>query len=305
MTTFKLPGEPGKLPDKQNKLSGKTGLYGIFGNPIRHSLSPQMHNAAFEALGLNHVYLPFEVSPEQLQKAVAAIVPLGIRGLNITIPHKETVLPFLDEITPEALRIGAVNTIEVSSGRLIGHNTDGKGFVSSLFEAGVDPAGMSVFILGAGGAAKGVAMALLDAGVSELFILVRRQEKGTELAKRLSKVSPQTKVSVAAFDSKSVPTATKNHPVLLINTTPLGMKMADALPFPTEHIQASWVVADLIYTPYETPLLLAAKNSGALTVPGLGMLLHQGVLAFEIWTKQKPPLEIMQKTLFQAFKDLQ
>lgn len=285
-------------------LSGKTGIFGIFGHPITHTLSPQMHMAAFEVLKLDNVYLPFSVRPEQLNKAIAGIIPLGIRGLNITIPHKESVLPFLDDITPEAVGMGAVNTIEVSSGRLIGHNTDGKGFVKSLFEAGVDPSGMSVFILGAGGAAKGVAIALLDAGVSELVILVRQQEKGAELAKRLCSISPQTQVSVIEFNPKTLPASTGGRPVLLINTTPLGMKTGDPLPFPPEKIHATWVVADLIYNPYETPLLLAAQKIGALTVPGLGMLLHQGVLAFEIWTKQKPPIEVMQKALFQAFTDL-
>ncbi len=286
-------------------LSGKTGVFGIMGKPIRHTLSPQMHMAAFEALCLDNIYLPFTVQPEQLKKAVDAIVPLGIRGLNITIPHKEAVLPLLDEIAPEALGIGAVNTIEGSSGRLIGHNTDGKGFVRSLLEAGVDPAGMSVFMLGAGGAAKGVAISLLNAGVSEMIILARRQEKGAELAKRLCAISPRSQVTVAAFRPEKGQTSTTGRPILLINTTPLGMKTGDPLPFPPENIQSDWVVADLIYNPYETPLLIAAKQIGALTVPGLGMLLHQGVLAFEIWTKQKPPVEVMRKALFQAFPDLQ
>ncbi len=287
------------------RLSGKTGTFGILGNPIRHTLSPQMHLAAFEALGLDNVYLPFAVKPAQLKKAMEAIIPLGMRGLNITIPHKESVLPFLDEISLSAKRIGAVNTIEVSAGRLIGHNTDGKGFVKSLLEAGLDPSEMSVLMLGAGGAAKGVAIALLDAGVSEMTLQVRRQEKGAELAKRLYAMSPQVRLSVSTFSPKTTPASTTGRPILLINTTPLGMKADDPLPFLPSHIQANWVVADLIYNPYETPLLIAAKEIGAKTVPGLGMLLHQGVLAFEIWTKQKPPVEAMKKALFQALTDLQ
>lgn len=287
-----------------SRLSGKTGIFGIFGCPIHHTLSPQMHLAAFEALGLDNVYLPFAVHPEQLKKAVESILPLGLRGLNITIPHKESVMPFLDEIDPSAKNIGAVNTIEVSSGRLIGHNTDGKGFVRSLFEAGVNPVGMSVLMLGTGGAAKGVAIALLDAGVTEIIILARRREKGVELSKHLKTMSPQTKISVLDFNSKPVHAGATDCPILLINTTPLGMKAGDPLPFSPLNIQESWVVADLIYNPYETSLLIAAKEIGAKTVPGLGMLLHQGTLAFEIWTQQKPPLAVMRKALFQAFKDL-
>ena len=283
--------------------SGRTQIFGIFGYPVRHTLSPQMHHAAFEALGLQNAYLPFEVHPDQLKKAVESIVPLGIRGVNVTIPHKKNVIPFLDQIDPEAKKMGAVNTIKNEAGRLIGFNTDGRGFVASLREAGVDPAGMTVLLIGAGGAARGLSVALLDAGVSEMHILARRAEAGLRLAEHLKSFSPGFKISSQGFDVRNQ-IVKGNTPVLLINTTPLGMGTEDPLPFPLSQIGATWVIADLIYRPYETPLLTEAKKIGALTVPGLGMLLHQGALAFEIWTGHLPPIEIMRQALLDAFSSI-
>jgi len=262
-----------------------------------------MQGAAFETLGLPHLYLPFEVHPEHLRKAVEAIIPLGLQGLNLTIPHKESVMPFLDKIDSEAEKMGAVNTIEVCSGALIGHNTDGRGFLASLLETGVNPAGMKVLLLGAGGAARGVAVALLSAGVSEMVIMARNKVRAGALAKNLKAISPKVAISVKPFSFEKGQALRKKHPTLLINSTPLGMKASDPLPFSAREIQSDWVVADLIYRPYETPLLLAAKKNGAKIVPGLGMLLHQGALAFEIWTKMKAPLEPMRKSLRLAFED--
>lgn len=281
--------------------SGRTQIFGIFGYPVRHTLSPQMHHAAFEALGLQHAYLPFEVHPDQLKKAVESIVPLGIRGVNVTLPHKKNVIPFLDQIDPEAEKMGAVNTIKNEAGRLIGFNTDGRGFVASLREAGVDPAGMTVLLIGAGGAARGVSVALLDAGVSEIHILARRVEAGLRLAEHLKSFSPGCSLSSSEFDFRNPVPVKGNAPVLLINSTPLGMKPEDPYPFPLSQIEATWVIADLIYRPYETALLTEAKKIGAKTVPGLGMLLYQGALAFEIWTGQKPPIGIMRQALLAAF----
>ncbi len=282
------------------KYTGQSKLYGIFGHPIQHSLSPQMHQAAFKDLGLQNLYLPFDVHPKLLKKAVDALIPLGFHGLNITIPHKETVMPFLDQIDREATRIGAVNTIEVRSGRLIGHNTDGKGFITSLNEENVDPAALAVILIGAGGAAKGVAVSLLSAGVSKMTLLVRQVNKGETLGKQLQALSPRSDISVRGMQEKKPPPMGDNRPVLLINATPLGMHEDDPLPFPEEWIKADWVVSDLIYRPHETPLLLSAKNKGAKTVSGMGMLLHQGALSFEIWTGIKPPTKVMHKALLKG-----
>ncbi len=284
--------------------SGYSKVFGIFGCPIQHTLSPQMQHAAFEALGLPNTYLPFEVHPDQLKKAVESIVALRIQGINVTIPHKEKVIPFLDELDPEARKIGAVNTIKNDAGRLIGFNTDGKGYLRSLQEAGVDPTGMTVILIGSGGAAKGLAIALLTAGVEEMILRVRRKSAGEALAAQLKTTLPQSKVSVVGFND--IPNASiKNHPpTLLINTTPLGMKKDDPLPFPTSQIKPEWLVSDLIYYPNETRFLFEAKQNGAKTVSGLGMLLHQGALSFEIWTETKPPIEAMRQALSVAISQL-
>jgi shikimate dehydrogenase len=286
--------------DVAGSITGETRTFGIFGDPIVHTLSPLMQNAAFKALGLSCRYLPFQVHPENLKKAVEAIIPLGIRGVNVTIPHKVAVIPHLDSVAAEALKIGAVNTIETASGRLIGHNTDGAGFLASLSELNIDPSGKRVILIGAGGASRGVAVALLSAGVSEMILMARTAERGRHLARHLNALSSQLKVSVQGMDLMKEPSLKENGSTLLINSTPLGMKMHDPLPFPASLIDPRWVVADLIYRPYETPLLSAAKKIGAKTVPGLGMLLHQGALAFEIWTKEPPPLKVMKEVLQRA-----
>lgn len=281
-------------------ITGKTRIFGIFGDPIAHTLSPVMQNAAFEALGLPCQYLPFQVHTENLKKALEAILPLGIQGVNVTIPHKEAVIPFLDSVEAEAEKIGAVNTIETASNRLIGHNTDGKGFLASLSEMNIDPSGRRVILIGAGGAARGVAIALLSAGISEIILMTRTVERGKILANRLGSLSPRLKVSVRGMGLEKESPLKPDRSTLLINSTPLGMKENDPLPFPSELLDPNWIVADLIYRPDETPLLLAAKKTGAKTIPGLGMLLHQGALAFEIWTKEKAPLQVMRDALRNA-----
>jgi len=283
--------------------SGETKVFGIFGKPVRHSLSPQMHHAAFEALNLPHVYLPFEIHSDQLEQAVLSMRVLGLEGINITIPHKEKVMPYLDAIDPEAEKIGAVNTIKNNDGRLIGFNTDGRGFVASLREAGVDPSGRAVVLLGAGGAAKGVAIALLEAGIAEVHILARRAVAAETLATHLKRISPTSKITAAAYSPEKEVSLRTECPILLINSTPLGMSAKDPLPFSTTQIMPHWVVSDLIYRPYETPLLIAAKKKGAKIVPGLGMLLHQGALAFEIWTGLSAPIDRMRQVLRDAFSN--
>ncbi len=255
-----------------------------------------MHNAAFSALGLPHLYLPFGVSPRRLKTAIASIDALGIRGLNITRPHKEAVIPYLDRLTDEAEKIGAVNTIQIFRGKKIGHNTDGLGYLNSLLEANVDPSGMRVILLGSGGAARGVAVSLLTQKISELIIMARSEARGAILAKELSVLFPKRKISLVPFDQKGF----KNQPLLLINTTPLGMKNDDPLPFSSECLHPKWIVSDLIYAPAQTALLQAASAMGAKTVSGLGMLLHQGAISFEIWTKQKAPIAVMRLALEQA-----
>lgn len=281
-------------------ITGQTKLFGIFGHPVAHTLSPFMHNAAFDAVGLPYRYVPFEVPPDRLEGAVKGILPLGIRGVNVTIPHKEAILPFLDQVDEEAKMIGAVNTVEVISGRLIGHNTDGRGFLESLFEMKVALSGKRVILLGAGGAARAVAAVLAQQSIAEMVIVARTAARGKALADRLAAISPGLKVSLRGADWSSPLPADPDRSTLLINTTPLGMKQEDPLPFPIHLIDSRWSVADLIYRPAETALLAAAKRAGSQVIPGLGMLLHQGVLAFEIWTGQKAPLSVMRQALQNA-----
>ncbi|MCG3115232.1 MAG: shikimate dehydrogenase [Candidatus Manganitrophus sp. SA1] len=278
-------------------ITGQTKIFGIFGHPVAHTLSPLMHNAAFDALGLPYRYLPFEVRPDRLEGAVKGILPLGILGVNVTIPHKETILPFLDEIDEEAGKVGAVNTIEVAADRLIGRNTDGHGFLESLRERNVDLSGKRVILLGAGGAAKGIAVALAQQPIAEMVIAARTALRGKALADRVTAVAPRLKTSIIGVDFGPGFPADSDRPTLLVNTTPLGMKQGDPSPFPPRLLDPRWSVADLIYRPEETPLLAAAKEGGATVIPGLGMLLHQGALAFEIWTKQKAPLSKMRQAL--------
>ena len=277
-----------------------TNLLGIFGYPIRHTLSPVLHQAAFRALGLPYYYLPFEVAPEKLKDAMAAVIALNMKGVNITRPHKETVIPYLYRLTKDAQKIGAVNTIEIVNGQPIGHNTDGAGFLQSLADEKIDPAGMRVILLGAGGAARAVAVALLTRKISRLVIVSRSAKRGHALAKHLALLC-RNKIEIKwhPFDAKK---SFSDEMTLLINTTPLGMKKSDPLPYSPDLFHPTWIVADLIYSPHKTALLLAAEREGLKTVPGIGMLLHQGALSFEIWTKQKAPIEAMrnalQKTLY-------
>jgi shikimate dehydrogenase len=282
-------------PQKQREI-----IFGIFGGSVGHSLSPAMHNAAFSAIGFPGHYLPFDVSPEHLHDAVRAISAFGIGGVNITIPHKERVGAMLDRVDENAVRIGAVNTINVVAGKRIGHNTDGEGFLRSLREAGVEPEGMRVILVGAGGAALGVAFALFDAGISQMTVLARSPEKVGLLLARIGAAFPNAKIASAPRNSLPPRLPGRN---LLINATPLGLIPDDPLPYPADHLESigsGGCVADLVYRPYETPLLVAAKQRGLKTVPGIGMLLHQGALAFEIWTARPAPIAVMREALMAA-----
>jgi shikimate dehydrogenase len=273
------------------------GVFGIFGDPIGHSLSPVIHNAAFEALNLPYRYVPFHVTSGKLKEAVTAISALGIGGINVTIPHKETIIPFLTGLSDEARKVGAVNTVEVVEDTLIGHNTDGRGFLKSLSEAGVNPDGMRVILLGAGGAARGVAVSLLNANISELYIVARSMERRKVLHNDLCALFPNKKVLEPPFNKNNF----SNAPTLLINATPLGMHLGDPLPYPLSRAYPNWVVADLVYNPRKTPFLIAAEAAGMKVVPGIGMLLHQAAFSFEIFTKQKAPIEAMRTAILAYF----
>ncbi len=277
-------------------INSNTKLTGVFGYPVEHSLSPAMHNAAFSHLKLNYLYLPFLVHPDNLEEAVRSIVALGIEGVNITIPHKQTVIPYLDEVSQEAELIGAVNTIKRVDKRLVGYNTDGKGFISSLEEElGVIPEGKSILIVGAGGVARAVAIQSALEGASKVAIANRTEEKAKDLARYIE--DNIKGCSTEALSISELKDAILSADIL-INATPVGM-----ISYPVKRlIETEWlnedlIVCDLVYNPRQTQLLREAKENGARTLEGLGMLVLQGALALKIWTGREAPLSIMRQTL--------
>ncbi|MDD3654164.1 MAG: shikimate dehydrogenase [Desulfotomaculaceae bacterium] len=286
----------------KNGISGHTRVCGIFGYPIGHSFSPAMHNAAFSALGLDFVYVPFLVEPGNLPAAVEAVKTLGLAGVNITIPHKQAALPLLDEVTEAAKLIGAVNTIVNRSGRLLGDNTDGAGFLRSLEETtGFAPADKTVLMLGAGGAARAVAIQLALAGVKKVFLINRSRERAEILAAQIAGKTT-AKVEVVPWpDGKNKQCLREmlRGAELVVQSTPLGMYPEEVLtvPLPDNIFRPGQVVCDLVYNPGETLFLKNARHAGATTVNGLGMLLYQGVLAFELWTGMSAPVAVMRKAL--------
>lgn len=275
-------------------ITGKTALYGIFGYPVEHTFSPGMHNAAFQKLALDAAYVPFAVHPDRLAEAMQAIIPLGLKGLNVTVPHKERVVPLLHDLSQEARLIGAVNTIEVRDGALVGHNTDGRGFLRSMKEdAGFSPRKKRILIIGSGGAARAVSFSLALAGASSLALFDSEQAKAERLAADLA---AKTGVAASPIGEDGIAAAAAEAHCI-INATPLGLKKSDILPIGTEYIAKKHLVCDLVYNPPDTGLLRAAKARGAKRLGGIGMLLFQGVIAFEIWTGRKPPVALMKKAL--------
>ncbi|TDX43688.1 shikimate dehydrogenase [Orenia marismortui] len=275
---------------------------GLFGYPVEHSLSPAMHNNAFKELDLNYLYLPFAVKKENVEEAVNGIRGMNLRGVNVTIPHKQKVIPYLDELSEEAKLIGAVNTIENRDGKLIGYNTDGRGFIRSLREEGsLDPKSKKALLIGAGGAARAVAFQLALEGISELYISDLNFELAQNLAKDIS-----NKLNIAKVES--IDTIDLNQTVskvdLLIDATPVGMyPKVDVKPVvSTGSLHKDLLVYDLVYNPLDTVLLKAAKRSGAKAVSGLGMLLYQGAIAFEIWTGKDAPIAVMREALEKGLK---
>lgn len=273
-------------------ITGRTKIIGIFGYPVEHTLSPAMHNAAFELLGLDYCYLPFLVHPYALQQAVESVRALSLLGVNTTVPHKESVMPFLDEIGREAEFLGAVNTIVNKDGRLTGHNTDGRGFMLSLTEKGVDVSGKKVLVIGAGGASRAISYYLSEQA-GELVIYNRSKEKRDALVSDLGRI--RTNVSgLERLDSADGSGGIEQFD-LIVNATPLGLGQDDPLPFDPSLLREKQVVCDLIYK--KTALLAAAEQKRCLTVDGLGMLLYQGALAFELWTGLPAPVGVMKNAL--------
>lgn len=268
------------------KVSGKTKVLGLLGFPVEHSLSPAMHNTAFEKLGLDCCYVTFLVKPEFLRDAVKSISALNLAGVNVTVPHKERVISFLDEVDKEASFIGAVNTIVNDNGRLKGYNTDGRGFMRSLSEARISVSRKKVLIVGAGGASRAIGYYLCQSA-SRLFLYDIDKKKARKLISDLNKIRGNVSFFSSQLEAIDI----------IINATPLGLKKNDPLPIDVNLVKPKHVICDLIYK--KTPLLEKASKRGCKTLNGLGMLLWQGVFAFELWTGRRPPVDVMRKALAQ------
>lgn len=281
-------------------IDALTKIVGLIGYPIDYTLSPVMHNAAFKELNLNFVYLPFRVKLEDLNLAIKGLSALTIAGVNVTIPHKEEVIKYLHELSQEARMIRAVNTICVVEGRLIGDNTDGKGFVTSLIEEmNVYPYDKKIFILGAGGAARAIGMSLANLGVKRITFTDKDMVKATRLLSDIKHYFQTLWVDMVRLDDEEFEEYIRDCDIL-INATPCGMQENDPLLINPNWLYSHQVVYDIIYTPTQTTLLKIAKEKGCKTQNGVSMLVHQGALSFELWTGKKAPIEVMRKAIINS-----
>lgn len=273
-------------------ISSKTKILGILGYPIGHSLSPLMHNAVIKKMGLDLVYLPFEVKPGKLSDAVSAIRILNIAGVNVTVPYKENIVKYLDIISLPAKKIGAVNTIVNKNGKLFGFNTDYYGFLKSISEK-IAPKNKNVFMLGCGGVAKAIALSLIDSKIARLAVADIDSGK----AKYFSESSlPRIKV----IKTSQIPDEMASADIF-INATPVGMKEGECSPVDKKYLRKDLFVYDVVYN-RETQLLKDAKKIGARNSSGLDMLVYQGAKSFELWTGKFPPGDFMKKVLRRALK---
>jgi len=286
------------------KISGTTTMVGLMGWPVSHSVSPEMHNAAFDALGLNWRYAPLPVAPEppgNVGAAVRGLPALGMRGANVTIPHKHAVMEHLDQLSAAATAIGAVNTISVlEDGSLLGDNTDAPGFIADLRDHGVDPAGLHALVLGAGGSAWAIVFGLANAGAAGITIINRTHARAEALVSHLQPHCPDCRLEARAFP-RDLPAAAYQAD-LIVNCTSLGMTPnVDGLPWDESiPFRPDQVVYDLVYNPPETRLLKLASDANARAIGGLGMLAWQGAIAWEIWTHQSPPVDVMRAAVLAA-----
>ena len=292
----------GKLEGGDNLINGNTRVYGIIGDPVAHSLSSLMQNRAFGVCGLNCCYVPFQVDAGGLPAAVTAVRVLGLGGVNVTIPHKERVLEYLDELDRSAALIGAVNTIVNRGGRLFGHNTDGAGFLASMHEGGFDPGGRRVVLLGAGGAARAVAFVMTQSGIGSLAIFDVIGSKAEKLAADLAPVA-SCLIAAGELASSDLPEALAEAD-LLVNASPVGMfpNQEARPPVDPRQLTAGTLVYDLVYNPLRTKLISEAEARGCRVLSGAGMLVYQGAIAFELWTGRRAPVETMRQVLEQALQ---
>jgi shikimate dehydrogenase len=265
-------------------IGGSTRLAAVIGSPVRHSLSPVIHNAAFEAAGLDWRFVALEVAPGDCARALDGMRALGLGGLSVTTPHKDDVAALVDERSDDAAALAAVNcVVPVGGGRLRGENTDGPGFVAALREAGADPAGRRCCVLGAGGAARSVVLALARAEAGEVVVVNRTPAKADAAA---ALAGPLGRVGRAADEVREAD--------LIVNATSVGMGDGGGIPLDPSLLRDGQIVAELVVHPVRTPLIEAATQAGCTVIDGVGMLVHQAAVAWELWTGAPPPLAAMQ-----------
>ena len=280
-------------------ISGHTQPFAVLGHPIGHTLSPVMHNASFAALGLDAIYLAFDVKPERLMTVLPAMRSLGFGGVNLTIPHKEVAFRGLEKLDDSAKLLGAVNTVQFAEDGLIGHNTDGFGFLRALDEAfGRNTRGDSVFVLGSGGAGRAVALMSAQAGAREVTLADLDRARSERVGAEITAHFPGVAVKVVSTPVEQAAAARKAD--LVVQATPVGMKATDISLLPPEAFRPDQRAFDLIYHVAETVFMKAALASGAQASNGLGMLLHQGARAFHIWTGMEPSVAAMRQALEKA-----
>lgn len=283
-------------------INTQTKLYGLLGYPLSHSFSPLMQNAAFEECKLNNIYIPIEAVPENLEAVVKGIAKMNFGGFNITKPYKLDIMKYLDEIDDYASCIGAVNTVNIKDGKLKGYNTDGTGFLRSFEKStGSKITGKNVFILGSGGASRAISMTLALNKAKDIYICNRTYDKAVELSNNINKQFGN--VSRAIPMGHEIMKSAINNSHVFINTTSIGMlPYSDVSPIDKMIINKNLVVCDAVYNPRKTKLILDAENIGCKTVLGLGMLVYQGIEAFEIWTGISAPEELMVKKVDEGLK---
>lgn len=283
-------------------IDGNTRMVGIIGDPLDHTLSPTIHNAAFDYMGLNWCYVPMPVQEGYLREAVEGLKALRFVGVNVTMPFKTEVLPLLDEVAMFAESVGAVNTILLDKGRLIGYNTDGRGFYTALVrDLGYDVKGRKVFIMGAGGASRSVTVSLALAGCVSIVIVNRSPEKSRQLAEIVKRSAPGVEISwLSPNENYDLVVAECD---VIINATPLTNFHGSVLRVPVAMLNRSQLVCDLNYSVYQPPLLQEAEARGAQVMDGKGLLLYQAAAAFEIWTGLDAPVEVMRAALHKALEE--
>ncbi|HIH61181.1 MAG TPA: shikimate dehydrogenase [Methanobacteriales archaeon] len=280
-------------------ITGKTNVVGVIGDPVEHSLSPIMHNAAFNHLNLDYVYVAFHVKKGMAKEAIEAMKTFNIKGLNVTIPHKVDILDYVDKVDETTELIGAVNTLKLEDGKVWGFNTDGLGCVRALEEV-TTLDDKNIIILGAGGASRAIAFQLVSYNIGGLHILNRTPENAKKLAEDIKN---KLGTSVFAGGLEHLKEKIKDSDIL-INTTPVGMyPNTDAKPLATaEILHKNLIVKDLVYNPPQTRLLKEAEKAGARTISGIKMLVYQGAESFKIWTGKEAPTDIMEEAILEIIR---